>query len=351
MGHKTAVCHLWPGLVMGVFCLPACIEPNSGSNVQFDFGEGVQTATVAGVPSEEEQPPEDTYYALWAADYVYRDVNPADGRPDLDMNNEPLVDQAFLFEVQRFEIRSAIDRSSPCFIDLEGTRFPGIHVTQFATAVRAATGITDPFLPGQDPDDVSDVLTADRRASNLPLIESALKSVASYADFRYPAIGTQCANEAGVDRMLIPPATCADPESNTLRLERCRLAWAANPEFYEGSDKVFTLPLNGRFFGMVEGMNPINNGFVGGSGFFVEPNLVDLEAYVLNWQYDDLDHDGAPDVPIGSPSSPTGFPYMQGKPVQVTRGTFTVSLRHATNPRITATMAIFPNLGSDDVHF
>ncbi len=337
------------GVLALVLAAAGCVEAFDGSNVQIDFNSGVQTNTRPGDTPQPDQPPANTHYVLYGADLVYqRDAN---NRPVLDVAGQPVILRSFLFEVQRFEIRSAIDRSSPCFIDLERTRFPGIHVTQYAAAVRAATGITDPFLPGQDPDDVTDVLTADRRASNLPLIESALKAVTSYADFRYPAIGTQCANEAGVDRMLIPPATCADPESNALRLERCRLAWAANPEFYEGSDKVFTLPLNGRFFGMVEGMNPINNGFVGGSGFFVDPNLVDLEAYVLNWQYDDLDHDGAPDVPIGSPSSPTGFPYMQGKPVQVTRGTFTVSLRHATNPRITATMAIFPNLGSDDVHF
>ena len=337
------------GVLALVLAAAGCVEAFDGSNVQIDFNSGVQTNTRPGDTPQPDQPPANTHYVLYGADLVYqRDAN---NRPVLDVAGQPVILRSFLFEVQRFEIRSAIDRTSPCFIDLERTRFPGIHVTQYAAAVRAATGITDPFLPGQDPDDVTDVLTADRRASNLPLIESALKAVTSYADFRYPAIGTQCANEAGVDRMLIPPATCADPESNALRLERCRLAWAANPEFYEGSDKVFTLPLNGRFFGMVEGMNPINNGFVGGSGFFVEPNLVDLEAYVLNWQYDDLDHDGAPDVPIGSPTSPTGFPYMQGKPVQVTRGTFTVSLRHATNPRITATMAICPNLGSDDVHF
>ena len=218
------------GVLALVLAAAGCVEAFDGSNVQIDFNSGVQTNTRPGDTPQPDQPPANTHYVLYGADLVYqRDAN---NRPVLDVAGQPVILRSFLFEVQRFEIRSAIDRTSPCFIDLERTRFPGIHVTQYAAAVRAATGITDPFLPGQDPDDVTDVLTADRRASNLPLIESALKAVTSYADFRYPAIGTQCANEAGVDRMLIPPATCADPESNDRKLKsgcRCTAMIAVEP--------------------------------------------------------------------------------------------------------------------------
>lgn len=337
------------GVVALVLAAGGCVEPFDGSNVQIDFNGGVQPNPRAGDVVQPDQPPINTHYILYGSDLEYDMV---DGHVVLDDAGQPVIKRAYLYEVKRFEISPVIDVTSPCFIDTEESRFPGLHVTQYAAEVRRATGITDPFLPGQNRDDVVDVLTADQRMLNLPQIASALLAVTSHADFRYPGVGTACVNMGG-DPAQLPPITCVDPESNAVRLRLCQQAWAANPEFYEGSDKVFTLPLSGEFFGMVEGSNPINGGFVGGSGFFVPANLVGLEAYAINWQYDDLDHDPEhlPDVPAGSPSSPIGFPYMQGKPEQVTRGTITVALRHATNSRITATMAIFPNLGHDDVHF
>lgn len=330
----------------------ACVEAFDGSNVQLDLAGGVQTNTPPGSTPAPDQPPENTHYVLYAVDNVYR--TNADGTPVIDGSGAPVIDRTYLFEVKRFMVRPVIDTSSPCLIDIEATRFPGIHVTQYAAAVRAQTGITDPFAPNQNYDDVVDVLTADRRVSNLSQLQTSMKAVTSAADFRYPAIGTACVGQTGADPLLIPPATCTDEPSNMQRLALCRSLWKANPDWYEGSDKVFTLPLSGSFFGMVEGMNPINGGFVGGSSFFVDDNLVGLDAYLVNWQYDDLDHDGQPDFPASLPAaerSATGYVYMQGVPRSVTRGTISVSLAHASNPRITAQMVVFPNLGDDSVNF
>ena len=324
----------------------ACVEPFDGSNVQIDFNQFVQTNPRPGATLEPDQPPPDTHYELYATQIV-RD----------ETVDPPVVQQVFVFKVLEFEIRGAIDMTSPCFIDIEATRFPGIHVTQYAQAARDETGIGGvpgdqaPFAPGLDPGAVSDVLTADRRNSLLPMIQASLKAVTSHADFRYPVAGTACAGESGFQPLDIPPARCMDAESNAVRLEVCRNLWKSAPDYYEGSDKVFTLPLNGHFFGMVEGTNPINGGFVGGSGFFVPTNLVGVDAYSLNWQFDDIDHDGNPDVAAGFEPSPTGYQYMIGTPRQVTRGTFTVPLHHPTSTLISATMTIFPDLGSDDVHF
>ncbi|MBK9034405.1 MAG: hypothetical protein IPL61_24585 [Myxococcales bacterium] len=339
-------------LLVAVVGATGCVEAFDGSNVQLDLASGVQTNTRPGGVPAPDQPPENTHYVLYAADLVYQ--TNADGTIVIDASGDPVVDRSYLFEVQEFMVRSVIDTSSPCLIDLEDTRFPGIHVTQYAAAVRTATGITDPFAPNQNRDDVIDVLTADRRVANLPQVEGALKVVSSFANYRYPAIGTACVGQPGADPLLVPPPTCVDAASNAQRLALCKRAWADNPDWYEGSDKVFTLPLNGRFFGMVEGMNPVNQGFVGGSSFFVHQNLVGLDAYLLNWQYDDLDHNGAPDFPASVPMdqrSDTGYLYMQGRPKSVVRGVTTVPMYHATNPRIAATMVIFPNLGDDSVHF
>jgi hypothetical protein len=326
----------------------ACVEAFDGSNVQLDLAGGVQTNTPPGTASAPDQPPENTHYVLYAVDNVYR--TNADGTTVIDMAGQPVIERTYLFEVKQFKVRPVIDTSSPCLIDIEATRFPGIHVTQYAAAVRAQTGITDPFAPNQNYDDVVDVLTADRRVSNLSQLQTSMKAVTSTADFAYPATASGC----GVDPQLIPPPSCTDPASNAQRLAQCRALWQANPGWYEGSDKVFTLPLSGEFYGMVEGMNPINGGFVGGASFFVDDNLVGLDAYLMNWQYDDLDHDGQPDFPGTLPAaerSPTGYVYMQGTPEKLTRGTIAVSLTHATNPRITAQMVVFPNLGTDDVNF
>lgn len=330
----------------------ACVEPFRGSNVQMDFAMGVQTNARPGATPQPDQPPGDTHYELYAADLVYQ-TNP-DGSVVIDASGQPKIDRTYLFKVKEFKIRPAIDTSSPCFIDLADTRFPGIHVTQYAAAVRAATGITDPFASGQDREDVIDVLTADRRHDNLDAIEATLKAVTSHANFRYPATSGACAGATGDDPQLIPPPTCFDEASNARRLALCQALWDQHPGFYEGSDKVFTLPLSGQFFGMVEGMNPVNNGFVGGSSFFVEDNLITAEAFLLNWQYDDLDNDGAPDFPPSLPvaeRSATGFPYLAGEPERLVRGVLSVPMVHASNPRLSANVAIFYDLDDDDVHF
>ncbi len=362
MGYQSAVCRHWPGLVMAVSCLPGCfIEPNSGSNLEFDFAEAMQTAADRGTTPQPEQPPADTFFTLYATDFEYYDED-GNGRPDLDMNGEPLVRQAFVFEVQRFEVRKLIDRASPCFIDVEGSRFPGIHVTQVAAKIRVELGVTNPFDPLVPYNDAVDVLTADRRMELLPRLENELKAVASTdatvepgrEDFLYPATApvgpTGCA-ETNPGLTDLPHPTCFDDASNALRLRLCRQLWViAGEDFYEGSDKVYTLPLNGNFYGMVEGMNPVNDGFVGGAGIYVDENLVGHDAYTVNWQYKDLNGDGQPDAPAGMESE-IGQPYLFGRSEHITRGVVNATLRNLNSRTIRGELAVFPNLGDDDVHF
>lgn len=345
-------------LLLATVGAAACVDAYDGSNVQVDLARGVQLNPRGTEVPEPDQPPVNTHYELFAADAVYK-LN-ADGTPVLDGSGQPVIDRTYLFSVKQFQIRPVIDVASPCLIELEDTLYPGLHVTQVGAKVREATGIADPFnanCAATDKacnDKVTDVLNADRRVNNLALYQGALKAVTTFANFRYPAIGTACVGMPGADPLLIPPATCIDAPSNAQRLSLCRALWKANPDWYEGSDKVFTLPLSGEFFGMVDGSNPANGGFVGGASFFVDQNLIDLDAYLMNWQYDDLDHDGQPDYPASVPAeerSATGYTYMQGTPRSVARGVITVPMAHPTNPRITARVVIFPNLGHDDVHF
>lgn len=350
MGHHIAVCRHWPGFVLGVLLLPGClgVEPFGGSNVQFDFAEDVQVAAARGATPDPEQPPADTYYSLYATDFVYRDDD-GDGKPDVDMNGEPLVQQAFTVEVHRFEIRAVIDRTSPCFIDTEEAPFPGVHVTQYGAKMREVKGVTDPLDPNVPYNDAVDVLTADRRMELLPRLESEVKAVTTMSTYQYPA--TAAADDCGTTTA-IPHPTCMDDAANAVRLRLCKEAWAAaGADLYEGSDKVFTLPLSGRLFGMVEGMNPVNDvGLIGGASITVDENLVGFDAFSVNWQYKDLDGDGAPDAPAGM-ERPSGTLYMRGTAEHITRGVINATLRNLTDNNIRGELAVFPDLGHDDVHF
>lgn len=328
-----------------------CVQAFDGSNVQIDFSTGVQTATRVGATPQPDQPPPDTHYELYAADLVYQ-LDP-EGNVVRDDRGHPVVAQSYMFQVAKFAITPVINRASPCLIELEGTRYPGLHVTQIRTEVEEDTGVTDPFAPGVPANDVTDVLNARRRVANLERLEVALKVVASHQAFHYPATAPvgQCPPTSAD---ALPDPGCRDAVSNAQRLRRCENLWAAHPDFYEGSDKVFTLPLNGHYLGMVAGTNPLNDASVGGSSLFVDANLVDHDQYYINWQYDDLDGNGSPDFPAALPAaqrSPVGYLYMAGTPVDITRGVITVPLRHPSNTAIGADLAILPNLGHDDVHF
>lgn len=349
MGHHNAVCRHWHGLALGLLFLPGCLEPVGGSNVQWDFAEAVHVPAQTGTTPLGVQPPADTYYAFYATDYTYRDAD-GDGRVDRDMNGDPIADQAFIVEVQRFEIKTVIDPSSPCFIDVEGAPFPGIHITQHGAKMRMVKGVMDPLDPEVPYNDAVDVLTADRRMELLPRLRDELKAVASFSTFRYP--GTTAPGECGAGVSAIPHPSCMDDESNAVRLRLCKEQWQiAGPDFYEGSDKVFTLPINGKFYGMVEGMNPINDGFVGGSGVYVDEDLVGFDHFFINWQYKDYDNDGSPDTPAGVTPSALGFAYLDGRAERIQRGVISAEMRNFEETGVRATLAVFPNLGDDDVNF
>jgi hypothetical protein len=367
MGHHYALgggARLWPGFVVGVLSLSACVEPFRGSSVQIDFNDVMSAVAERGTMPAPGQAPPDTFFILYAADYKYVDAD-GDGHDDLDANGEPLIEEAYLYEVQRFEVRKLIDLSSPCFIDLPGgagiegqTVFPGLHVTQHAAKTRAVQEVTDPLDPSVPYDKAVIVLTADRRVDLLDDLERELKAVVSsdatvepgVADFQYPATAAAGMCPPGAND--IPHPTCTDDESNAQRLRICQDLWAvAGPNWYEGSDKVFTLPLNGNLNGFVEGMNPVNQvGLIGGASFYVDENLVGHDAYVLNYQWKDFNGDGAPDAPANM-ASDIGQPFMFARSKHFSRGVTNGTFRHATVSNLQAELAVFPDLGDDSVQF
>jgi hypothetical protein len=157
--------------------------------------------------------------------------------------------------------------------------------------------------------------------------------VTSASTAAYPAVSSGCTGPAEQ----IPAPTCTDEASNQLRLRLCKTAWEADDQLFEGTDRVLTDPLNGTTHGMVLGANPLNMAPVGGAGFYVDDALVNIDAYAIYVQMDGVDG--------------PGMQVFFGRPTMVTRGVSHVHLTSPLSPMLTSEMAVFADLGEDDVHF
>jgi hypothetical protein len=319
-------------MIAGAIAAGGCVDGFKGSNIQIDFSASVMAQ------ANPETPPPDTYFTLYAVDQVVDETT-------------HLVTAEYLFEIQRFKIQPAVDLASPCNIDIEGSPYPGLHVTQFANKEREQTGITDPFLPGLPENDVSRVLTADQRLVNAQALQE-VKAVTSNSITEYPPVGSACVEEGGSMDQL-PPTTCIGEASNAVRLAVCRTIWASDPLLFEGNDKSLTALKNGELYGFVQGQNPINGATLGGSQIFVD-EVLDFDAYSINWQYNDRNGDGVPDYPPGTPDDekpPAGYPFVAGYPQNRTRGVVNVPMINRNDPSVSANMAIFADLGDDPLTF
>jgi len=306
----------WAGILLCVAAACGCVEGARGSNLQLDLSRGTPAQAAPGVTPGPGQPPSNAHFSLYAIQIG--------------------EDRDRLFEIQQFEIHPIVDLSSPCFIDVgDHVLAPGLHVSQFAAAVALDTGIPDFRNP---PDTATeqqkiDAATAAQRMTNIMALGggSGIKVVTSTSEGGYPPVAADCESEG------IPPAMCMEPDANARRLAACQAAWDADPGLWEGTDRILTSPLAGTTYGLVVGMNPINLAPVGGAQFFVDEDLTGMDAFAIYWQID-----GA----LGP-----GNLLMYGKPHGPTRGVMHVELTSPDNPAISAELAIFADLHSDDVTF
>ena len=320
-----------------------CVDEFKGSNVQIDFAAAIPAQDKPGVPLVAGHVPANAHFRLYAINETKDETG--------------VVTSSSLFELQRFEIQNVLNLSSPCLIDEDlRSRYRGVHVFQIANRIANDTGITDiTNPPPESPErDLIELATAQERVSRARTVGAQVKAITSASPVTYPTIGTKCSDAADFDATLIPPPNCADDESNRVRLLRCQDFWAANPDFYEGRDSILASPLNGIYAGVVVGRNPINQSAIGGSQFFVDEALGGFGAFAVYWQYDDADGDGQPDYPASVPMaerSSVGQLYMYGTASTITRGVQKVQMRSITNAALNANMAIFADLGEDNVHF
>ncbi len=347
-----------------------CVDPFGGSSMNVTFNSGVHVPADVGDTPTGGQPPANTFYTFYAVQALDDD----DGI------------RSYTFEVQRFQVLPLIDADSPCFMELDdgSSPYPGIHVTQVLARLQNDTGIGDPLNPPSDApeNDIIDVVSARERMSVLPQLQADVKAVVGFSDNLAPGVhplyqvATDC-DDARANPDTIPPPQCgadpADDDLNAQRLRVCRDYFEADKArcdqqnrdnyagycegFYIGSDKVFTLPINGRWHGSVTGNNPKNNGFLSGAQWFAPVPLdpYSFDALTVRWQYKDLDEDGEPDYPAGTAEedkSEIGFHYMEGTPIyEVTRGVIDVPMVNRTFSSVSGEVSIFPSLDEDNVNF
>jgi hypothetical protein len=324
---------------IALLLLGGCIDEFHGSNVQLDMSPATPVQSSVGIAPNNGQLPDNIHYTLYA----------------FEQDSEGGTPTGRLFEVQTFEIHRIVDLASPCFIDVGEpplVPFPGLHVSQYAAMVMAKNGFTDPTPPpGASEDQKIDVATAIQRQRNVDLYNGAdgMKVISGASDGGYPEVATDC-----TDTTKIPPPMCTDDASNARRLAMCTDKWSHDEEYFEGTDRVLTVPLNGKTHGMVDGMNPVNLAPVGGAQFFVDEALDGFQGFAIYWQYDDANHDGMPDYPPTLPMderTQLGTQLLFGKPSAPTRGVIHVHMQNLATPSITAELAIFANLDEDEVHF
>lgn len=247
--------------------------------------------------------------------------------------------QDHLFEVTRFEVHHIVDTSSPCYIDVgEHVPHPGLHVKSFAQKIAEDTGITDLANPppGASQQAKEAAASAVARMAAIAALTgpNGLVAVTSASPATYPAIASGCSGPSDQ----IPPPECTDEASNQLRLQLCQAAWKQYPLLWEGTDRVLTEPLNGVTHGMrLQLMAPVSNAPVGGAQFFVDNTLDDVDAYAIYFQADGMDT--------------PGMQLYFGRPTMPTRGVQHVHMVSPINPALTAELAVFADLGGDDVHF
>jgi hypothetical protein len=301
--------------------LGGCVDGFRGSNLQLDLPLALPIQGRQYGPVVAGDLPANTHYAIYA------------------IQQGPMQDR--LFELARFELHRAVDLFSPCFIDVgDHVPYPGLPVVAFAARIKADTGI-DPANPPPTATDEQKILvtTAPRRLALVGTVlgndATPFHAVTSASVATYPAIAATCTGPADQ----FPAPNCIDDASNQRRLALCQATWKANPDLFEGTDRVLTAPLNGATRGFAD--VPVSTGLppVGGAQFFVPQALDNIDAFAIYSQTDGVDGPGT-QVMFGTPIKPAP-----------TRGVIHVHLVSGANPMLRAELAVFADLGQDGVQF
>jgi hypothetical protein len=299
--------------------LAGCVEPFEGSHVEILLG---------------------------GATHVPGDQNPGSGRPPSDTHYEMWVSSGGIaFHIFDFEVVPVVDLTHPCFIEDDDSRYPGLHSSMIAEKV-----YEDITANGEvTQEEAGRLADAEVRASNQEVLAAELKTVASHPlEVRLPSGSVVPSRDLRTMlEAIVPARTDISDAANTARAVACKDFFAQNPDYYVGNDKVFSLPLNGEFYGMVDGTDPRNSAFVGGAGFDVPQTFREFDSLMINWQFNDP---ADPRIAVYGDAA-IGYHYMAGAPEDRTRRVITVPLRSVDFPQLSGTVAVYPGIDDDEVQF
>lgn len=307
----AAICSTRNAWLAGVFALAAgCVDNVNVSKLEIFLRSGVH---IAGA-DDPAAPPSDTHYEIYV---VKGDVT---------------------YPVAQIDILPVIRRADPCFIEMDEDRFPGLHSTKVVDKTIEDAMRGDPEVT---PVEAGDIANAKVRVGNMQLLEESLKVMAVHEPgLTNQAIAALLAGVPGPDDI--------GDAANAQRLAACKEIFRQHPNYYVGTDKITTIPINGTYIGMVEAMDPRNGGFLGGGQISVDASFPDLDAVRVNWNFND------PNDPrrAGYPLSSIGWHYLSGRAVQRVRGVYNVSLVNQDfGRRISGEISVYTDLSRDDVNF
>jgi hypothetical protein len=308
--HLTGLCF--------AFVATGCVDGFRGSNLQLDLSSNMLVQASPGMTPMLGQIPSASHFSVYGV--------------------QTLGDHDALFALNTFEVHPIVDVNSPCFLDEgQAARFPGLHSSMYADKIAEVTGIKDYRNPpaGASENDKIDAATAAQRMLNIAALgaPTGIKAVTTASESGYPPVAADC---NGSDTQ-IPPPKCIDDASNARRLKLCQQAWAADKNLWEGTDRVLTAPLAGTTYGLVDGTNPINQAPIGGASFFLDEAVSTMDAFAIYYRTDN--------------GADPGTLLFYGTPTKPTRGVTRAHMTSITNPNLTAELAVFADLGEDDVHF
>jgi hypothetical protein len=301
----------------------SCVEVFEGSWVEVVF---FSSTNLPGEGAGRARPPAGTHYELW-------------------VSSGDRMTRIFQFRIAR-QINSAF----PCFVEDGEAKFPGLHTTQIVERVladeeEAANG--QPFTQDQ----IDRIADAEKRDSRREDVEEGVKAVVGYD----PTTTNEDLADLAAEVQAMAPITDVSDEANAKRREICERFFDEHPRFYVGFDSVFSLPLNGDWYGVVDGNDPRTGAPLGGAGFTVPFKLDNFDSLQVRWDFDNPEDRATAECLFTEdrvcPPSSIGYYYLGGTPREVTRRTTRVTLVNENFPGPQAEMAIFPSLGDDDVQF
>jgi len=304
-------------LAAATLAVVGCVEPFDGSKMEIVMGN---TTHIPGEPGGGGRPPLDTHYEM----YVLKDNR--------------------TFKLVEFEVVFVIDPSDRCFIEDEESLYPGLHATQ--VPVKVEEDITEGGTHTPTAEEAGDIYLAQKRVYEdfvkLTLEDVGVKSLVSHESGL-----TLAGREMLYDLAGVPDPLDTSDAVNDARLAACNNVFNAHPLLYVGNDKVFSLPLNGEYFGNAKGRDPRNQAPTGGAKFDIELVLDDFDIMRINWNFND------PADPRAAMygESDVGYHYVAGTPIHRTRGVVNVILTNNFFGSLRGDVSIFTDLAEDDVMF